>query len=199
MDEELVFRILLLGIYAIFGVIRLFFRIPASKREGKKYEPGKLAIWLLSIGILGYFATLILYMLYIPWILLFNLVIPSIVRWISALIALLCTPLLYWIHSTLGKQYSANLEIQKAHSLITTGPYRHVRHPMYTIFIVFSITIALITANLLPIICSLIISLSLPSIAKKEEQMLIDTFGDEYLSYMKRSGRFLPSIPWPNS
>ena len=118
----------------------------------------------------------------------------SIVRWLGVIVAALFNPILYWIHSTLDKQYSADLSIKDDHKLIEVGPYRTVRHPMYTVFIVFTISIAIITTNLLCIICSILISCSFPSITKSEELMLIDAFGDEYQSYMKRTGRFFPRI-----
>jgi protein-S-isoprenylcysteine O-methyltransferase Ste14 len=78
--------------------------------------------------------------------------------------------------------------------LIEIGPYRRVRHPMYTVFIVFLIGIALVTTNLLGLIFSLLISFSFPSIAKTEEALLTETFGDEYRSYMERTGRFFPPL-----
>jgi protein-S-isoprenylcysteine O-methyltransferase Ste14 len=65
---------------------------------------------------------------------------------------------------------------------------------MYTIFIVFSIAMALLTLNLLIVLFSILISISFPSVARQEELMLIDTFGDDYRAYMKRTGRFLPRL-----
>jgi len=188
MDEELLFRLLIVGIFSIFAAIRIRYRIPAAKRERNKYEPSRLALWTLSLGIIVYFVSLILYVLYIPIILWISLPLPSIVRWLGVIVAVLFNPILYWIHSTLDKQYSADLSIKEGHNLIEVGPYRKVRHPMYTVFI------AIITTNLLCIICSILISCSFPSIAKSEELMLIDAFGDEYRSYMDKTGRFFPPL-----
>ncbi|MGY5873429.1 MAG: isoprenylcysteine carboxylmethyltransferase family protein [Candidatus Thorarchaeota archaeon] len=194
MDEELLFRLLIVGIFSLFAAIRIRYRIPAARRDRDKYEPSRLALWVLSIGIIVYFVSLILYALYVPLILWFSLPLPSIVRWLGVLVAALFNPILYWIHSTLDKQYSADLSIKDDHNLIEVGPYRKVRHPMYTVFIVFTISIAIITTNLLCIVCSLLISFSFPSIAKSEELMLTDAFGDEYRSYMTRTGRFFPPL-----
>ncbi len=195
MDEGLLFRILFVSMYAAFAVIRLAYRIPAAKREaGEKHELPRAAALTLTVGILAYFACIILYLLYLPWILWFQLSYLIWIRWLALPIAILCVPALYWSHCTLGKQYSASLEIQSNHKVITDGPYSRVRHPMYTIFIVFSIAMALLTLNLLIIFFSILISISFPSVAKQEELMLIDTFGDEYRTYMKRSGRFLRKL-----
>jgi len=194
MDEETLLRLLIIGIYAVFAAVRIKYRIPAAKRERNKYEPSRFALGMLSVGIVAYFVTLILYILYIPIILTFTILFPSIIRWIGVLVAAIFVPILYWTHSTLDKQFSADLSIKKDHDLIEVGPYRKVRHPMYTVFIVFTIAIALITSNLLCVVFSLIISISFPSIAKSEELMLIDAFGDKYRSYMTRTGRFFPPL-----
>lgn len=194
MEEELLLRLLIIGIFSAFAAVRIRYRIPAAKRERNKYEPSKIVLALLSIGIVAYFITLILYILYIPIIVSISLPLPSSIRWLGVLVAASFVPILYWIHFTLDKQYSADLSIKKNHELIEAGPYAKVRHPMYTVFIVFTIAIAIITSNLLCIIFSFIISFSFPSIAKSEELMLIDAFGDKYRSYMARTGRFLPPL-----
>jgi len=195
MEEELLLRLLIVGAWAIFGAIRIRYRLPASRRAaGDKYELNRIVMGILSFGIVAYIVTLILYAVYIPLILWFSFSLPSVIRWLGVVAALLCAPFLYWIHSTLDKQYSADLSIKDGHNLIEIGPYRKVRHPMYTVFIVFTISIAIITANVLCIIFSLLISCSFPSIAKSEELMLIDAFGDEYNSYMGRTGRFFPPL-----
>ncbi len=122
-DEELLSRILFLAIYAFFGAIRLAYRIPAAKREaGEKHELPRAAALTLTVGILAYFACIILYLLYLPWILWFQLPFLSWLRWLAVPLAILCVPALYWTHHTLGKQYSANLEIQSDHEVITDGP-----------------------------------------------------------------------------
>ena len=195
MDEELLSRILFLAVYAAFAAIRLAYRIPAARREGgEKHELPRAAALTLTVGILAYFACIILYLLYLPWILWFQLSFLSWIRWLAVPIAVLCVPALYWTHHTLGKQYSANLEIQSGHEIITDGPYSRVRHPMYTIFIVFSVAMALLTLNLLIIFFSVLLSISFPSVANQEELMLIDRFGDDYRAYMRRTGRFLPKL-----
>ena len=194
MDDETLLRLLILCIYGVFAAIRVRYRIPAAKRERNKYEPSKLALGMLSVGIIAYFVSLILYVLYVPFILSFSIPFLPIIRWSGVLVAAIFVPILYWIHSILDKQYSADLSIKKDHDLIEVGPYRKVRHPMYTVFIVFSIAIALITSNVLCILFSFIIALSFPSIARSEELMLIEAFGDKYRSYMTRTGRFFPPL-----
>jgi protein-S-isoprenylcysteine O-methyltransferase Ste14 len=65
---------------------------------------------------------------------------------------------------------------------------------MYTVFILITLSILLIIANLLVAIFALLIIIMLYPISKREEQMLITQFGDQYREYMQRTGRFLPPL-----
>ena len=78
--------------------------------------------------------------------------------------------------------------------MITEGPYARVRHPMYTVLNMFSFGISLLTANLLIIGFATLVLLPFPLVAKKEEQMLLQTFGEEYAKYMEKTGRFFPKL-----
>jgi protein-S-isoprenylcysteine O-methyltransferase Ste14 len=81
------------------------------------------------------------------------------------------------------------------HQLVTHGPYRWVRHPMYSVFYVLFVSWFLITANAL-IGCLWVGAITLIVIDRldHEEQVMIETFGDEYRQYMQRTGRLLPKL-----
>ena len=195
MEEELMFRIIFILTYSIFGAVRVFYRSQNLGRESEKDESLKDAPTIvLSVAILGYFVCMFFYILLPQWIIWAHLNLPIFVRWSGVVLSAIGIGLLIWIHHTLGKQYSPKLAIQKEHKLISSGPYNRVRHPMYTVFILFSIAVALIASNLLLLIFAILIAVPFHWISKKEERLLIDQFGEEYLNYMKRTGRFLPPI-----
>ncbi|MHA2339041.1 MAG: isoprenylcysteine carboxylmethyltransferase family protein, partial [Candidatus Hodarchaeales archaeon] len=140
MDNELIFRIIFIINYIIFAGVRIYYR---SQNLGRKSEK-ELNQWTKSIivlmfAILGYFLAIGLWILVPQIILVFQIDIPPLLRWLGVIIALLATVILWWIHHTLGQQYSAKLEIQEEHQLIKVGPYHRVRHPMYTTFNLFSL------------------------------------------------------------
>ncbi|PWI48067.1 hypothetical protein CEE45_08565 [Candidatus Heimdallarchaeota archaeon B3_Heim] len=58
----------------------------------------------------------------------------------------------------------------------------------------FSLSVSLITANLLLIFLAVFVAIPFYWIARNEEKILIEQFGDEYLEYMKTSGRFFPRL-----
>ncbi|MFW9888569.1 MAG: isoprenylcysteine carboxylmethyltransferase family protein [Candidatus Thorarchaeota archaeon] len=195
MEEELMFKILFALIYAAFAGVRIYYRGQNLGRTSEKeYSQITKSFVALSIAILGYFASILLWILFPDTVLVFQMALPILIRWAASGLAMIAVAFLFWIHHTLGKQYSAKLEIQEQHQLITAGPYSRIRHPMYTIFILFSLSVSLISANLLLILFAIFLSIPFHWITRIEETLLIDQFGDEYLEYMKHTGRFLPHI-----
>jgi protein-S-isoprenylcysteine O-methyltransferase Ste14 len=194
-DDEQLFRLLFIAIYAVFFGVRIRYRVESVRREPEKRQ--KIGIWpygILVIAILGYFASIVLYMLDVRWVSWSRLELPLWLRWLGVVGALASTVLVAWTHRVLGRQYSAEFAIQKDHVLVTTGPYARTRHPMYTALNAFSLSMALMTSNLLVILFAVLVAVPFPWIAKEEERMLFETFGDEYRDYMGRTGRFFPKI-----
>ena len=199
MADETFYRILFVVLYALFFSVRGYYRFVKPKRdepetiqERKQFEKAEA---FMSIAILGYFATVSLYLLNLPWFAWSQFpVYPEIIRWIGVLLVLSSVPLLWWIHKTLDRQYSACLQIKESHLLITEGPYARVRHPMYTVLSLFSFGVSLVTANFLTIGFAVLVIIPFPFVARKEEQMMLDTFGDEYKEYMRKTGQFFPNL-----
>jgi len=200
MDEATIFRFMLILLYGMFASIRIYYRTRTSvpKKEGKEQKKGleKIGGWvgiILSVGIIGMFISIILYLLAPSWFLWSQLPLPVLLQTIGVIIGFSTIPLLIWTHRTLGKYYAPVLELKKKHELVTIGPYSRVRHPMYSVFILFTLSMALITVNLFVIVFAIIVISQFPFIAKQEEMMLLNQFGSIYQDYIDRTGRFFPS------
>ncbi|KXH76136.1 MAG: hypothetical protein AM326_07650, partial [Candidatus Thorarchaeota archaeon SMTZ-45] len=185
MADELLYRILFVALYALFFSVRGYYRFVKSRREGPEIvderKPFGKAEAVMSFAIIGYFASIILYLLNQPWFAWSQFPnYPEFVRWVGVSLALISTPFLWWIHKTLDRQYSACLQIKESHMLITEGPYARVRHPMYTVLNMFSFGLALVTANFLVVVFAALVVIPFPFVARKEELMLLETFGEEY-------------------
>jgi protein-S-isoprenylcysteine O-methyltransferase Ste14 len=95
----------------------------------------------------------------------------------------------------LGKNFSPVLHVREEHTLVTEGPYRWVRHPMYTTMFVFGGGLLLLTANWIiggPMLVAAVAVVLLR--VDREEAVMIEQFGDEYREYMEHTGRFLPRL-----
>lgn len=82
--------------------------------------------------------------------------------------------------------------IRDDHTLITNGPYRYVRHPMYSTIFVWALAYFLISANWLIGGSWLGLGLTVVAVAADEEEALIEIFGERYQAYARRTGRFWP-------
>jgi protein-S-isoprenylcysteine O-methyltransferase Ste14 len=99
------------------------------------------------------------------------------------------------IHIVLGENWSPILEIGKEQTLVTSGPYKYVRHPMYTCFFVHAITLWLITANhLVGAVAFSSFAIIYPIRVVAEEKMMIEQFGKSYEDYIKKTGRLWPKL-----
>jgi len=127
-----------------------------------------------------------------PWTSWSYLSLPLELRIAGLILSIVSLPYAYWVGQTLANYYSFTVEIQKGHKLITTGPYKRVRHPLYAATLLFLTGQILISDNWLFLVIVLAMVPGLYVRMRKEEQMMIEEFGDEYRDYMKQTGRLLP-------
>ncbi len=121
--------------------------------------------------------------------------LPVEARWLGAALCAASVPALWWVQQHLGRNFSGELRLRSDHTLVTTGPYRYVRHPMYTVFLTLLTGFLLLSANwfigggsLAVVIVILIFRTG------REEDMLLEAFGEQYQAYLNRTGRFLPRL-----
>jgi protein-S-isoprenylcysteine O-methyltransferase Ste14 len=118
-----------------------------------------------------------------------------ILAWLGAALFLGSLWLFYRVHRELGRNWSDSLEVREQHALITDGLYRYVRHPMYTAFFMWALAQALLLPNWIAGPAGLVGfgTLFLFRVGR-EEQMMLDNFGDDYRAYMRRTARLIPGI-----
>ena len=98
-------------------------------------------------------------------------------------------------HKDLGRNWSVSLEIREDHRLVTGGVYAHVRHPMYASFFLWGLMQLLLIPNWIAGLAGLV-SVSLLYIVRqaREEAMMHETFGQEYVHYCARTKRLVPGV-----
>jgi len=95
---------------------------------------------------------------------------------------------------TLGKNWSLSVQRKENHQLIHDGIYKIVRHPIYTGLLLLFIGNAIIVGDYRAIIAVLIVFVSLWLKLKKEEKLLIETFGIEYKEYKNQTKALIPYL-----
>jgi protein-S-isoprenylcysteine O-methyltransferase Ste14 len=158
----------------------------AIEREGWWYAVVR------GIGSLALIAFLVLYGIHPSWMKALSVPLPDWLRWTGAALGAASFVLYGWAQATLGKEWSPHLQMRQEHHLVTWGPYGRIRHPIYLALIGFLLGVALVTANWffigLLVVSVVVLALRIP----KEEQMMVEDFGEAYVEYMARTGRLFP-------
>jgi protein-S-isoprenylcysteine O-methyltransferase Ste14 len=185
-------------IFTIGIVLWLIIRIPYTARtaentivDDRKTAQEKVIRFLVLVGIL--FLPLI-YVLS-PWLNFANYRLPIWANGLGVVNFAIALWLFWRTHHDLGKNWSPTLQIREGHTLMTNGVYHSIRHPMYTSVLLLCIAQALLLPNWIAGLAGLIcFSIAYATRIDKEEQMLLDQFGDEYEAYRQRTKRLVPYL-----
>jgi len=113
-------------------------------------------------------------------------------RWIAAVCAVICLLLTSVCWSRMGTHWRMDISLKGEEELITDGPFRHVRHPIYALSMLLMICSAVVVPTL-PMLVVAIAHLVLSYLkARNEENHLLAVHGDLYRRYLARTGRFFP-------
>jgi protein-S-isoprenylcysteine O-methyltransferase Ste14 len=99
-----------------------------------------------------------------------------------------------WARWHLGANWSAIVSIREQHELIRSGPYRRVRHPIYTGMLLAMAGTALVLGEVRGLLAFAITLAAFYSKARKEEAWLTREFGEKFEAHARQTGMFLPKI-----
>ena len=179
-------------------VAQIIIRTPINKKR-KMEKMSEQHVTGMEKSILGllFLGGFLLPLLYstTSWLDFANYTLPTWAGWIG--VALITAALyVFWrAHADLGLNWSPTLEIREKHELITRGIYGVIRHPMYSSQWILAIAQPLLLQNWLVGFANLIIFIPFYFLrVQAEEKMMLDSFGDEYRDYMKKTGAILPKV-----
>jgi protein-S-isoprenylcysteine O-methyltransferase Ste14 len=118
-----------------------------------------------------------------------------VLAWVGVVAIVVSLVLFRVTHKQLGRMWSITLEMREGHKLVTDGLYAHVRHPMYSSFALFALAQLLLLQNWIAgpiglVGFGILFFMRVPN----EERVMIETFGEEYRDYMRRTARIIPWI-----
>jgi protein-S-isoprenylcysteine O-methyltransferase Ste14 len=99
-----------------------------------------------------------------------------------------------WSRLVLGENWSSVASIREDHELIRMGPYRTMRHPIYTGMLLGLLGTALVVGEVRGLIALVIMSVGFYLKARKEEAFLSREFGTGFDAHAKYTGMFLPRV-----
>ncbi len=175
----------------VFAAYWLFAALGA-KRPAKKENPSErfMHIAVLAVGFFmfygGAFRFGVLNRRFLPdelWI-----------AWSGAALTLLGVLFAIWARFTIGKEWSAEVQIKEGHQLIRNGPYAHIRHPIYTGILLALCGTAMAIGEYRAILGVVLFLVGFIRKAKKEERFLAGEFGLAFDEHRRRTGFFLPRV-----
>lgn len=183
----------------LLGAARYHYFVSASTQPADRSSPA--VNWTRHIP--AYFASTA-WAIYVAWLVIAPVRIVAWDRWpldhwVSGLLGWLAVPLLgaglwlFWCsHYTIGRYWSIRVVLKMEHRLVTEGPYRYIRHPLYTaLFLGYLGTVlALQSWTLVAWFPAFVASYLL--FAKEEEKVMESGFGEAYRAYRRQTGMFLP-------
>jgi protein-S-isoprenylcysteine O-methyltransferase Ste14 len=99
-----------------------------------------------------------------------------------------------WARITLGRNWSSVVLVKVDHELVQTGPYRLIRHPIYTSIILMFAAIVLIVGRVAGILAFGLFVYSFVLKLRREERMMLKQFPTAYPEYLKRTKRLVPFL-----
>ncbi len=196
MNQETTFRAVLgVGFLAVL-IVTLYHRLRSwvPKEQLDRRQEGLFILATLRPVSLLLWLGVIAYLVNPPWMAWSSVPLPASLRWSGVGVYAIGVALLTWTLRRLGTNLTDTVVTRRAHTLVTQGPYRWVRHPFYDAMALLIVAIALIAANWFVLVTGVVVFFLLAVRAQTEEAHLIARFGDGYRIYSESTGRFVPKL-----
>jgi len=189
--------LVLVGVVYIAGIVIVFAirkeRFWESSLNGvpTHEEHGDRSLWLVTLGMVAAFYLSPAEYIYLP----VSLPRTAWMAFSGLGLVILGTILFVWARRTLGKGYSGHVSVKTGQALVQSGPYRLIRHPAYTGYLLMAMGISLGYSSQAGLVSTFV--LLLPSLIyrmKVEERLLTKHFGEAYRQYSEKIKRIIPGI-----
>jgi protein-S-isoprenylcysteine O-methyltransferase Ste14 len=196
MPDEHTFRTLLAVGFATVFPFALYRRLKsqATREPLDRSQEGLFMLATLRPAGIACWGGLVAYLLNPAWMAWSSMPLPDWLRLTGVALFVASAALLVWTLRSLGPNLTDTVVTRKAHTLVTTGPYRWVRHPFYASTAVLVLASALIAANWFILLTGALVFVLLAVRTSVEERHLEARFGESYRAYRDGTGRFLPSL-----
>jgi len=195
MSNDHTFRLILLAGFVLVVPIGVWHRLRARTNEKlDRRQEGLFVLIALRLTGLAGMTGFIAYLINPACMAWAAVPLPAWLRWTGVGFGLIAGLLLVWTFRSLGRNLTDTVVTRKEHTLVITGPYRWVRHPLYTSAALATLANSLAAANWFFFVAGCLMLLLLVIRTRNEEQNLIARFGDDYRNYMQRTGRFVPRL-----
>lgn len=179
------------GCWLVFVAIWVFAAVSTKRAVYREPRTQRLRYWVLLV--IAYL--LMFYGPRLPYPL--NLgIIPHVAptAWAAAVLCVIGLVFSVWARVTLGRNWSGVVTLKEGHELVERGPYRFVRHPIYTGILTMFLATALAQGRLSGFIGTLLLFASFWIKLRDEEKLMLQQFPERYTDYRRRAKRIIPFV-----
>ena len=194
--DDQTFRLILALGMAAFVPVALYHRVRSQATREKLDRRQEGLFILLTLRPLGLAAMggLVAFLLDPAWMAWSSLPLPVALRWAGVAVGVPTVALGIWTFRSLGRNITDTVVTRREHTLVTSGPYRYVRHPFYVTTALALVANSLTTANWFVALTGAAALALMVIRTTTEEAKLVERFGDDYRRYTARTGRFFPRL-----
>lgn len=195
MTQEQLFRVAFAVVFITVICISGYYRrrARASGEVIARRQEGALGLFLRLLLTLPLLITIVLYLFRPDWVGWATFSLPLWARWVGVGLGFACIPLAHWVLTSIGSNISETVLTKQTHQLVTEGPYRWIRHPLYSTGLLLILSLGLIARNwFLLVLCVAAFVAFRFFVIPIEERKLTEVFGEAYEQYRKRTGALVP-------
>jgi protein-S-isoprenylcysteine O-methyltransferase Ste14 len=199
MDHASTLRAVLIVVMLLLLPVGVYHRVK-SQSTGESLDRRQEGVFVLAtLRPLGaaFWLAVFAWMINPAWMAWSAVSLPIGVRWAGVGLLLGGSLLLVWTFRSLGKNLTDTVVTRQHHTLVVHGPYRWIRHPLYSSAALLIVALSLVAANWFFFVAGAVLLCVLIIRTRIEEENLVARFGDSYRNYMSRTGRFVPKIGAP--
>jgi protein-S-isoprenylcysteine O-methyltransferase Ste14 len=177
--------------WLVFVAIWTIAAVSTKRTVYRETRAQRLRYWVLLV--IAYFLLLCGPRMPLP----LNLrIVPHVAptAWAAAVLCLIGLAFALWARVILGSNWSGVVTLKEGHELVERGPYRFVRHPIYTGILSMFFATALALGHLGGFAGTLLMFASFWIKLRDEEQLMLQQFPDRYADYRQRAKRIIPFV-----
>jgi protein-S-isoprenylcysteine O-methyltransferase Ste14 len=196
MERWTVWRMALIVLLSSLTAIRFHYKLkyhafrfsPVSRAEG--LLPGAIRV-ALGLPMAWAAVAACFFPAAFPWM---SISVPTALRSVGCAVAITALCALVWVHRYLGPGFSTSVEPGRSSTLVTGGPYRLVRHPMYSAYLLYFVSLLGVSGNWVLGVsgAGVIVSMMVLRVPR-EDRILRKRYGPAYEAYADTIPKFVPS------
>jgi protein-S-isoprenylcysteine O-methyltransferase Ste14 len=179
------------GCWLVFAAIWVLAALSTKRTVYRESRAQRLRYWVFLVIA----SLLLLYGRRLPYPLNLS-IIPHVapIAWTAAVLCVIGLAFAVWARVTLGRNWSGVVTLKEGHELVERGPYRFVRHPIYTGILTMFFATALAREHLSGFVGTLLMFASFWIKLRDEEKLMLQQFPERYADYRLRAKRIIPFV-----